>query len=170
MSKHRPSKSDNVAPDEQHRRPEEEGAEEHPPAEGTDEREKTVSASATTEFVVDMIVERLKEMAHKLIPRDAAREVYRDIIAHAIKETYKKGYFKLPYGYGQFYLTMTGTGSKPRRLPDGSLMPREPRPVIRYLAGQTVRAMMGTQSPSMRRKSKRGRDEEARKSKPPTVE
>jgi|PlaIllAssembly_1097288.scaffolds.fasta_scaffold156418_1 nucleoid DNA-binding protein len=107
-----------------------------------------------TEEVLNLIVRTMKRHAHRSISRATAKLLYEAIIEHMMATTAKKGYFRLPSGWGSFYLKVLGVGAKPRRLPNGETVPRQPKSMVRYQQGAIVRQMFGTQTPAEYRRSK----------------
>lgn len=97
---------------------------------------------ASTDDVVDYIIQTVKQKNHKVLTRDTARTIYEGILKMAIEQSRQHGYFKLPYGYGQFYVRVVGLNAKPRRLPGGELVNRTPKPVMRYKMGSTSQALL----------------------------
>lgn len=108
---------------------------------------------AGTDEVLDFIVRTVREKSHKLVTRETAKAVYEGILALAVHETKTHGYFKLPYGYGQFYLRVLGLNKdvKPRKLPSGEYVTRKPRPTMRYKPGATVQALLEGRTPATKR-------------------
>jgi hypothetical protein len=108
---------------------------------------------ASTDDALDFIVRTVKEESHKLITRNTAKKVYEGIFAMAVQETRQHGFFKLPYGFGQFYLRVLGLGKdvKPRKLPNGTYVTRTPRPTMRYKPGATVQALLEGRQPATAR-------------------
>lgn len=107
-----------------------------------------------TEEVVNLIVKTMKRHAHRAVSRATAKLLYEAIIEHTMTQTIKRGCFRLPSGWGSFYFKMLGTGAKPRRLPDGRVVERKPKGIIRYQQGSIVRQMFGTQTPNEYRRTK----------------
>lgn len=108
---------------------------------------------ASTDDMLDFIIETVKARSHKLINRETAKAVYEGIFALATREVRQHGFFKLPYGYGQFHLRVLGMGNvKPRKLPSGRYVDRKPRPVMRYKQGATVQALLEGRTPAVQRK------------------
>lgn len=114
--------------------------------------EQQTTTPAGTEQVLDFIVHTVREKSHKLITRETAKAIYEGIFEMAVHETKTHGYFKLPYGFGQFYLRVLGMGAaKPRKLPSGQYVERKPRPVMRYKPGATVQALLEGRLPATKR-------------------
>lgn len=108
-----------------------------------------------TEEMVNLIVKTMKRHAHRAVSRATAKLLYEAIIEHTMTQTIKRGCFRLPSGWGSFYLRMLGEdGAKPRRLPDGRVVERKPKGIIRYQQGSIVRQMFGTQTPNEYRRTK----------------
>lgn len=114
---------------------------------------ETKKEPATTDDVLDFIIDTAKAKSHKLLNRETAKAIYEGIFALATRDVREVGYFKLPYGYGQFHLRVLGMGAvKPRKLPNGRYVERTPRPVMRYKQGATVQALLEGRTPAVQRK------------------
>lgn len=109
---------------------------------------------ATTDDVVDFIIQTAKARSHKLLTRETAKAIYEGILLLAVEQVRQHGFFKLPYGYGHFYVRVLGMNAKPRRLPNGTMVDRRPKPVMRYKPGSTVQALLQGEVPKTNRHRK----------------
>lgn len=108
-----------------------------------------------TEEIVNLIVRTMKRHAHRAVSRATAKLLYEAIIEHIMDQTAKRGFFRLPSGWGSFYLKVLGVNAKPRKLPGGGEpVTRTPKNVVRYTQGAIVRQMFGTQTPAEYRRAK----------------
>lgn len=117
----------------------------------TDDPKLPEPVPASTDDVVDLIIQTAKERSHKLLTRDTAKAIYEGILVMAVDQVKQHGHFKLPYGYGHFYVRVLGMNAKPRRLPGGQMVERKPKPVMRYKPGATVQALLEGRIPKASR-------------------
>lgn len=103
---------------------------------------RTIRTSQTTDQMIDWIIKTVKQRSNKLITKETAKIIYDGIFARAFEEAATQGSFKLPYGWGSFYLRIIGQDAKPRRTPGGEVVERKPKAVIRYKPGTAVRQLL----------------------------
>lgn len=106
---------------------------------------------ATTDDMLNFIIQTVKARSHKLITRDTAKAIYEGILVTAVDQVKTHGFFKLPYGYGHFYVRVLGMNAKPRKLPNGEMVARRPKPAMRYKPGSTVQALLEGKTPKAQR-------------------
>lgn len=102
--------------------------------------------SDATNRIIDFIVATAKANGGKTISRDAAKAIYRGLFEKIFSEAKANGTFKLPWGLGQFYVVVIGMNAQDRKMPGGRVVKRNPKPTIRYTAGESVKAILGIKS------------------------
>jgi len=101
----------------------------------------------TVDDSLDMMVASLKEQGYSL-PRPVLRVLYLALFEFVIRETIRRGFVRLPGGWGSLELRITNTRATQKLTPDGELVPVGPRPSIRFREGLALRALLGKLSPS----------------------